>query len=139
MEVQQRSVEYSVLFNKHNNLRPGVLEPMPQFERPPKEEDEDEDDGEVVTNENIEASTNVPAPAQPAAEQVHIISLFTLRQMGYCNNNVSSSVKFSRQHNNSTIFHPILIKSQNCFSSYIKVESLIIFVMVFFAISSLLF
>jgi AP-1 complex subunit gamma-1 len=78
MEVQQRSVEYSILFNKHNNLRPGVLEPMPQFERPPKEEDygNEEDEGELVANDNVEASANVPAP--PAAEQSNVDLLLDL-------------------------------------------------------------
>lgn len=33
LELQQRSVEFSALFDKHDNLRPGVLEKMPLFEK----------------------------------------------------------------------------------------------------------
>jgi len=33
LELQQRSVEFSALFAKHDNLRPGVLEKMPLFEK----------------------------------------------------------------------------------------------------------
>ena len=38
MEIQQRAVEYTALFIKHDVLRSGVLENMPQFEKPSREE-----------------------------------------------------------------------------------------------------
>nr|CAB3222085.1 AP-1 complex subunit gamma-1 [Phallusia mammillata] len=61
MEVQQRSVEYTQLFVKHEALRPGVLERMPQFERPSKAEN-----GEG----NNEEETVVPAPVQPELQTI---------------------------------------------------------------------
>ena len=73
MEVQQRSVEYHILFNKHNNLRPGVLEPMPQFERPPKDEEYGTEEDEIVnSNENTQVPA-VQAAAPPPAEQVCLL------------------------------------------------------------------
>jgi len=50
MELQQRAVEYSALFQKHDNLRPGVLERMPQFEKPTIRESGAEEVDEQITN-----------------------------------------------------------------------------------------
>jgi len=70
MEVQQRSVEYSALFTKHDNLRPGVLEPMPNFDKPSAAEDggndgNQEEGQDKVVAEEPEPSQEVPAAAQP--------------------------------------------------------------------------
>lgn len=60
MELQQRAVEYSALFTKHDNLRPGVLERMPQFERPSKQES-----GDDVIDQ--------PNEAQPVTDQPVVV------------------------------------------------------------------
>lgn len=46
VEVQQRSVEYCILLDKHSALRPGVLEPMPKFEKPAITMDEENRTGD---------------------------------------------------------------------------------------------
>ena len=67
MEVQQRSVEYSALFSKHDNLRPGVLEPMPNFDKPSSGEDGDAGNGgeEEKVEGEPEPTQEVPAPQEP--------------------------------------------------------------------------
>ena len=57
MELQQRAVEYSAMFVKHDALRPGVLERMPQFEKPSVREEKPEED-----DSNLTASTTSSAP-----------------------------------------------------------------------------
>ena len=53
MELQQRAVEYSTLFIKHDNLRPGVLERMPQFEKPIKHDNDDEDHNHIDESDPV--------------------------------------------------------------------------------------
>ena len=67
MEVQQRSVEYSALFSKHDNLRPGVLEPMPNFDKPSSGEAGDGGNGgeEEKVEGEPEPTQEVPAPQEP--------------------------------------------------------------------------
>uniref|UniRef100_H2ZPK1 AP-1 complex subunit gamma n=1 Tax=Ciona savignyi TaxID=51511 RepID=H2ZPK1_CIOSA len=73
MEVQQRSVEYNVLFNKHDNLRPGVLEHMPQFEKvtPPNHSE----DGEEGTAEQVESVQQPAVVAAPEPQQQSNVDL----------------------------------------------------------------
>jgi len=68
MEVQQRSVEYTQLFVKHDALRPGVLEPMPQFERPSKMESDDSynDAGPKESPTAVDPNAAAPTPAPSA-------------------------------------------------------------------------
>lgn len=63
VEVQQRSVEYDVLLHKHRNLCPGVLEPMPRFEKPILNEGNDVADDNNTTEDKVVALTQKPAPA----------------------------------------------------------------------------
>ena len=69
MEVQQRSVEYSALFSKHDNLRPGVLEPMPNFDKPSSGDGDEGNDGNGGGEEKVdgepEPTQEVPAPQEP--------------------------------------------------------------------------
>ena len=65
MEVQQRSVEYSALFAKHDNLRPGVLEPMPNFDKPSGGDHGNEGGEEEKVEEEPEPTQEVPAPQDP--------------------------------------------------------------------------
>ena len=64
MEIQQRSVEYTVLFNKHNTLRPGLLEPMPQFEKPTTDDDVTPP---ATTGDDVTKSDLIEAAPAPVA------------------------------------------------------------------------
>ena len=57
MELQQRAVEYSALFQKHDNLRPGVLERMPQFEKPVRENNATEEEEQPSSKAESTASS----------------------------------------------------------------------------------
>ena len=73
MELQQRAVEYSALFQKHDNLRPGVLERMPQFEKPSIREAGGEDEPAEPGGGVAEIVTNAaPAAVPPEAEKVRM-------------------------------------------------------------------
>lgn len=56
MELQQRAVEYSALFQKHDNLRPGVLERMPQFEKPVRENNAEEEEQTTIKTDSTTSS-----------------------------------------------------------------------------------
>jgi len=57
LELQQRSVEFSSLFNKHDDKRPGILERMPLFEK--------------TEEERSYSENNDPAAAEKAAPAVN--------------------------------------------------------------------
>ena len=71
MELQQRAVEYTALFLKHDNLRPGVLERMPQFEKILKSETGDQEDEEIPKKSDVVA----PAMVQPDNKVVFLHSV----------------------------------------------------------------
>lgn len=74
-EVQQRAVEYSAMFQKHNNLRPGVLEPMPKFEKlnlPEDEQSEDAVDADPAAPQAVAAAV---APAPSVSMHLFIVNL----------------------------------------------------------------
>lgn len=41
LELQQRSIEFSTIFARHEDILPSVYERMPPIERPPREEEEE--------------------------------------------------------------------------------------------------
>lgn len=74
VEVQQRSVEYCSLLDKHDNLRPGVLEPMPKFEKPTPLPGEEEGlttyngDGDIEDDDATQAEKHTQKPAVAAPQ-----------------------------------------------------------------------
>lgn len=46
LEIQQRSIEFSTIFSRHEELLPAIFERMPAIEKPPKEGDENDGDEE---------------------------------------------------------------------------------------------
>lgn len=52
VELQQRAVEFTVLFTRHDNLRPSVLEKMPAMERRERKV------GETIESESIDETVN---------------------------------------------------------------------------------
>lgn len=47
LELQQRSIEFSTIFSKHEDLLPAIFEPMPPIEKAPKEDEEGQEVGLV--------------------------------------------------------------------------------------------
>ncbi|XP_018672795.2 AP-1 complex subunit gamma-1 isoform X1 [Ciona intestinalis] len=87
MEVQQRSVEYNVLFNQHDNLRPGLLEHMPQFEKQVTTTN-GEEGGEHLESQTVETVQQPASIAQPETQQQSNVDLLLdLVDFGSSNNN----------------------------------------------------
>nr|XP_002131404.2 AP-1 complex subunit gamma-1 isoform X2 [Ciona intestinalis] len=87
MEVQQRSVEYNVLFNQHDNLRPGLLEHMPQFEKQVTTTN-GEEGGEQLESQTVESVQQPASVAQPEPQQQSNVDLLLdLVDFGSSNNN----------------------------------------------------
>jgi len=77
LELQQRSVEFSSLFNKHDDKRPGILERMPLFEKTEEERSYSESN-DPAAGEKAASS----APAVNSAQQSALDDLLGLGDLG---------------------------------------------------------
>ncbi|CAK8685337.1 unnamed protein product [Clavelina lepadiformis] len=84
MEIQQRAVEYTALFIKHDVLRSGVLENMPQFEKPSREEngENSEDDDAKPPESEVVIPNSVGQTGSPTQPQSNVDVLMDLVDLG---------------------------------------------------------
>merc|ERR1711962_1610785 len=88
LELQQRSVEFSALFDKHDNLRPGVLEKMPLFEKSVIEATYSEEVEDTTVNQKeaqptstmddllgLDITAPTPTPTAPVANSAALVDL----------------------------------------------------------------
>ncbi|CAG5113200.1 Oidioi.mRNA.OKI2018_I69.chr2.g7328.t1.cds [Oikopleura dioica] len=74
LELQQRSVEFSSLFNNHDDKRPGILERMPLFEKSEEER--------IYSEANDPAQGEKVVPAVNTAQQSALDDLLGLGDIG---------------------------------------------------------
>lgn len=53
LELQQRSIEFSTIFSRHEDLLPAIFERMPPIERPSKEDEDEEREEDGPNNDNV--------------------------------------------------------------------------------------